>query len=226
MEALVYDVELKEKDKDLGDELGENISTTCKFCEKLVTIPVKTFDSHIAMGQNHFHCSFCLRHRHHHQDSDNVLLMSFKGIIGYYYFFNYRSRERSMWLSEIIDLIDEHQRVGLQNPVFSYDPEQFMWCIDFNRVGNTARKIHIEQVQETVKAILDALNPASIKFIQYPEFLKKFTDAIDLFYTQRQRPADKKILCPTLIGCVFGVPTNTDIEITKKVCPSFFLNPV
>lgn len=215
MEPVLYEVEIKEKEK-TGSELSDDVATNCCFCEKNVHLSIEDFNLYVSLGQDEFHCPFCLRHKHHHRDASNILLMSFKGMIGHYFHHCYHGTKRTMWISEIKELVEAHAETGLLNPVFNYDPDTFMWFVDFNRIGKTYRKIPIENIHETIEAIIGSLKPDKISNFTVKTYVDKFKEAVDIFYKNRQRPTDKRILCPTLSNCIF-YQTNQDFEITKRV---------
>ncbi len=224
MNTFVYDVEVVEAEKVDPNELSERVTTTCHFCEKIVNVPIKSYNAYKKLGHKEFHCAFCLRHSHHYKDNCNILLMSFKGLIGFYYHELYDVNPRKIYLSEIISCIEAHQRIGLQNPVFNYDYDNFMWFIDFNKIGNTKHKLCIEEVLATIQAMITAFNPMKYlnQFnVNFQALKDKFTKAIKLFHQQRQRPISKRILCPTLFD-VISTTTNYDIEKTKIIYPYYF----
>jgi hypothetical protein len=107
-----------------------------------------------------------------------------------------------MYYSEIKEYIDSHVQVGLVNPLFLYDPDTFVWFIDFTRVGRGSGKISIEEIQRTVANLLVCFNlPTHLANVKMYEIANRFREAINLFYQQRTRPEGKRLLVPTLSGC-------------------------
>lgn len=175
-----------------------NVFCKCYFCEKETKI---LKEKTVFSLRDKFYCTFCLRNKHYQKDSKNILITSFRGIIGYYYYaFHYLPKNAYIFISEIWDYIHLHQEIGLKNPIFYYDPDSFLWFIDFNRVGKTNKKIPIEKVLTTINEILLCFNLFElIRDIQPHKLYLKYEEAILKFYHQRQRPEDMKILSPSLI---------------------------
>ena len=186
---------------------GLEVETTrsfckCNFCgkETVMTPGVRRFTEKLS-GQNRFYCTFCLRHKLNHRDARNTLLLTFRGIIGYYYYSLY-SLPKHVWMciSEIKDYINMHVEAGLQNPVFIYDPEAYLWFIDFNRIGNAKTKMPIQDVLATIGEILLAFDlQENVKDIKPHKVYHKYEEAILKFYHQRHRPVGSRVLAPTLV---------------------------
>ena len=69
----------------------------------------------------------------------------------------------------------------------------------FNRVGKSAKKISKGVVIEVVSKIVSAFNiEKNVGCKARGKFYSKYIDAINLFYSHRKRPHNKKILNPTL----------------------------
>ena len=184
-------------------EFPAEFSQKCYFCEKTVRYNNITKDYlKVFNPKNRMYCTMCLRLGMHHRDSSNVLMLSFRGIIGHYYSYLYKN-SNVISLSEIFDYITEHKKVGLTNPVFSYDEEYLNWFVDFNLVGTTKRKMRINAIYNHIINILICFELKNqLPSIQSEAFFKKYKDAIELFYKERKRPEGRKILCPTLRGCL------------------------
>lgn len=106
-----------------------------------------------------------------------------------------------MWVSEIKDLAIKHKEVGLKNPVFYYDEESMSWFINFARIGETRKRINIEEVYKTTISIIDSLKIRNILSKSEEDALKKkYLDAIELFSKKRYRPKNKRILSPRIGG--------------------------
>lgn len=173
----------------------------CNFCgkETIKTAACRKFTERLS-GPNKFYCTFCLRHKLNQRDSRHTLIMSYRGIIGYYYYAFYAmSKNTQMTISEIWDYINLHVCLGNQNPLFLYDPESFLWFIDFTRVGNSQRKMPIKDILGSVGEILMgfALHE-NIKDVKPHKMYLKYEEAILKFYQQRSRPVAMRILSPTL----------------------------
>jgi hypothetical protein len=181
-------------------------------------------------GPDRFYCTFCLRHRFNQRDSRHILILSYRGIIGYYYqAFYAMSKKVNMTISEIWDYVNLHAKVGTQNPLFLYDPESFLWFIDFTRVGSSPRKMPIKDVLGSAAEILMSFAlHENIKDIKPHKMYLKYEEAILKFYRQRSRPANMRILSPTLrltgageySGEVLpktGYPTTTAANDSKRI---------
>lgn len=181
-------------------ELSERIYRTCHFCEKQTEIfSLNKKINQRLTGSNQFFCQFCLRHDHHTKNSRDVLIMSFRSILGYYYQQYYHKR---MWLSEIKDYETSHVQTGLQNPVFSYDPETLLWFVNFAKVGMSKKKIKVEEILKTILNILVCFNlPLEVPELHFCRFFSKYKDAVLSFHTKRYRPEGRKMLIPTFINC-------------------------
>lgn len=187
-------------------ELAENYFRKCYFCGKECDVSInQSYLVDRLSGSRNFHCSFCLRHDFHTKKNKNTLILSFRGIIGHYYLNNYLlNHSNKIWLSEIEDFIDCHSSVGLLNPVFTYDPETFLWFVDFSKVGTEKRKVPLEEVLKTIVNILATFNLGNFfPQIDMPVFYSKYKDAIVSFHKKRYRPESKKILIPTFSSYKF-----------------------
>jgi hypothetical protein len=184
--------------------LGAMMSRKCNFCEKetIAQSEVQRLTEKLCLP-NKFFCNFCLRHNLHMKDNKHVLMMTFRSVFGYFFFEYYQTpKQPTMYLSEIKDYIDLHRDIGMLNPIFNYDPESYVWFIDFRRVGSGKKKIDLEDVQKTVISILASFNLATtIQGIDMNKLYQKYREAVDDFYTKRYRPDGKRLLAPTLKGC-------------------------
>lgn len=191
----VHDVEV-ELTNSMTQELSNVFYRNCLFCNKTVRMSSQNLDVSLKLVRKGYFCAFCVRNNFHHKLRQNVLIFSFRGVIGYYYWDLYRF-ERKFWHSQIKDLIDNHSFVGLQNPVLHYDPSSYLWFADFNRIGNGDKKISITDTTLSIRSILDVFN---LPNNHNQKLWDRFNQAIWLFYTQRKRPKDKRALIPTLSG--------------------------
>jgi hypothetical protein len=189
----------------LNGELSEKIFYKCEFCEKTAELYPYSRRMHEKLSGGSFYCGFCLGNNFNNKNNKNILILSFRAIIGYYYYNNYlttMSAYNKMWLSEINDYIEIHRKVGLQNPVFRYDPESFLWFVDFSKVGRGRKKIGINEVLKTIVNILSCFNLYHImSSIKLHKVYEKFQEAIVKFHSNRYRPEKRKMLIPTLVGC-------------------------
>lgn len=201
----VAQVKLKPLESPSSGELSERVFRKCCFCEKqceVVGEQARLVEK--LSGPEAFYCSFCLRHGFHTKGSRDVLILSFRGIIGQFYQQNYLATHglHKLWISEIEDYIEAHRKAGEINPLFAYDPESLLWFVNFARVGNSKRKLPLAEVLKTVANILfsfDLSNTAP--GVNQAAVFAKFKDAIENFYSKRYRPESRRMLIPTLTGC-------------------------
>lgn len=218
--TFVQEVDIQESEKD-ADGLSEGFAYYCYFCEKMV----KTTSSYNRVCEKlvrskNFYCPFCVRNKFYTKNRWNILQLSFRGIISYIYYKYYRTKNRKIYLSEIKDMIEAHEKVGLYNPLFRYDPDTFIWFVDFSLVGKDKRKIEVEEVEKTVINILTCFNLNEIIMgMMSDKLLDKYTEAIQLFYSNRQRPDGKRLLVPTLSGCGGTAEQNFDYDKCRNFLP-------
>lgn len=201
-EVHVKDVTVTRVEPCEGKQLSDTFYKNCKFCEKLVQINTDNFGSCLKIGGGKFYCPFCLRNNFHHKTGKNVLVYSYRAAIGYYYYKFYIEKQqgfKKMWVSQINDMILNHETTGLTSPVLTYDPSTYLWFADFNKIGNHPRKAPFKEVKAVMKSSLDALLIDKYVGIHMrDEFWGKFSKALDLFYQKRQRPKERRMLIPTL----------------------------
>jgi len=173
----------------------------CNFCgkETEVNASVRRFTDKLS-GPDRFYCCFCLRHRLNQRDARHTLALTFRGIIGYYYHAFYaNSKQVHMTISEMWDYVNLHVQAGSQNPLFIYDPDTFLWFVDFTRVGKSRRKLPIEDILATISEVLLSFNLLdNVKDIKPHKLYLKYEEAVLKFYHQRTRPSGARILSPTL----------------------------
>lgn len=205
----------------------ESLSNTyyqiCNFCDKSIKVTPVNESAIKRLSSKAAYCSFCLRNNYHFRSSQNVLMMSYRGILGFYYYRFYFAEPRTMWVNQLQTMIDKQALVGLQHPAFNYDPTTFLWFIDFNKVGNNSTKATFDSVLNTVKSMFDLLDVdhnCKRYFIQPSNALwEKFSKALMLFYQQRKRPKDRRMLIPTMHGLMPNI--NEDFfEETRYFCKS------
>lgn len=193
-QILKYDVDLK-KLPTTGDELSDNFYRNCTFCEKFMKITPTTFDSCKNIGGN-LYCPFCLRNNHYFKDNHNILIFSFRAISGYYYYRLYKSKK--IWVAQIENQIENHARIGLNSPVLSFDPHTLLWFANFNKIGTDAHKAPFDEVIMIIESMFDVFQVKDYIYPQARNILwDRFSKAIKLFYKQRKRPKERKMLIPT-----------------------------
>ena len=199
MEVLEVKIEVcKETDGDLADSFYQ----ICVFCDKMIKIGKMNAKSCSNLSHK-FYCPFCLRNNFHYRSSKNVLILSFRAIVGHmYYKLYFDANPTEMWISEIHHMIDRHIRIGLQNPTFSYDPFTMLWFVDFNKIG--VNRAPYSEVECTLENILGAFNLNNVLGCGNvnDNVLAKFQSAMKTFYEKRQRPKGRRMLIPTLSGIV------------------------
>lgn len=224
-ELNVKTVELKVVENDFDGELAEVAHYECAYCGKNVKLNTGSAKLHQRLNSNEFYCNFCLRHKLYTKSNRHILMLTFRSIIGYYYYVLYRTTvtNQKMYYSEINDCIASHMETGLQNPVFHYDPQTYIWFIDFSRVGQGKGKIPCVDVLRTISNIIVCFNLSRISNIKIHELYNKYQEAVEKFYTQRNRPYGKKLLVPTLQGCGIFENTNFDMDNTRNFTLSQFI---
>jgi len=187
---------------------GTRINSSCCFCEKqsMFTDKMRSI-SHTMTGK--LYCNFCLRNEFYRvRHSRHTLVMSFRGVIAYYYYSFHMAKSCSMFMSEIESYITQHVRFGTQNPLFRYDPESYLWFVDFSKVGTKNRQVPLNGVLESVVDILASFNLyENVRDCSPAQFFGKYKEAITDFHHHHRRPPNQRILTPTLYGC--GIPQET-----------------
>lgn len=187
--------------EEVGDETQGVPFTRCNFCCKETprTDVVSRYQDRLS-GPGRFYCPFCLRHGFNHRSGRDVMALTFRGIIGYYYYAFYQmSRQVWMYASEIQDYVTAHERAGRNNPLFCYDPDSYLWFVDFRRVGASKRTLPVSEVLKTVGEIILAFDLyENVTDIRVNAVYQKYAEAIMKFYQLRSRPPGAKVLSPTL----------------------------
>ena len=197
----LQEVKLTKIKKPNNKELCDNVYRVCTFCDKVVSVNQGNATTCQQLSGPKFHCPFCLRNNHHHRSCRHILPLSYRGIIGYYYHRFYGSNSPKLYFSQIEDFVKKHEYIGSQNPVFSYDNSVFVWYLDFNKIGNDRRKAPYSEVKKILNLMLDCFELKKV-ISEYAQDVmsKRFEKAVELFYQQRKRPKEKKMLIPTLDG--------------------------
>jgi hypothetical protein len=196
-------------------ELSDDVFRKCCFCEKRCCFGSNQLHLITKLsGPDNFYCSFCLRHGLNNKSNRDVLILSFRSLIGYFYFQNYLQNKK-FWISQIEDYIDSHYQAGSVNPLFLYDPETMLWFINFSKVGNSKKKIPVEEIFKTVLSILTTFNLyETMPNINMASLYVKYKDAIDSFYRKRFRPVDRRMLIPTPVNT--GESNTCNLEKIKN----------
>lgn len=213
----ICQVKLKPLPASPSGELSDRVFRKCCFCDKnceFVGSQSRLLGK--LSGPGNFYCSFCLRHGLHTKGNRDVLILSFRSIIGHFYFQNYVQAHggRKLWITEIEDYIEAHRQAGMANPLFLYDPETMLWYVNFSRVGNSKRKVPVEEVLKTVISILASFNLSETTHgVSMSALYTKYKDAIDGFHRKRFRPDGRRMLIPTFANT--GVVETKPCELDK-----------
>ncbi len=206
--SAISDVDIEDDYEDVaasGDlhDKQTNVYRMCDFCNKETPVYDRTGKLLQRLtGDRGFYCPFCVRHGFYTRGRKDVLVLTFRGLIGYMYSVCYFGREPRIYLSQLQDLVQQHVDVGHLNPLFVYDPDTFCWFVDFAKVGESKRKIPVQEVLRTTNEIISAFNPyLYIRSFNSHFLTKKYTKAIMEWYQHRQRPEGRAILSPTMKGC-------------------------
>jgi hypothetical protein len=183
-------------------ELSDKVLRKCNFCKK----ECECFASQSQIidrlcGPKNFYCSFCLRHGFNNKGNRNVFILSFRSIFSYFYLQNYCSSIliKKIWISEIEDYIESHKIVGLINPLFFYDDETMLWFIDFSKVGNSKKKIPLDEILKTIINILVCFNFRENAIgMNLSDLYLKYKKGVEEFYQKRHIPKDDRMLIPNL----------------------------
>lgn len=204
-----------------SEELSDRIFYECYFCGKREGFYNDSHKILEMLSGEQFYCSFCLRNGFHTKNNKNVLILSFRSIVGYYYnvyYANNVNNKKIIYISEIIDYVKAHEEVGLLNPLFFYDPKTMLWFIDFSRIGRGKKKIRLEEIKKTIANILVCFNLSHhISNFKIGMIYKKYIDSLNKFHSSRYRPDGRRCLIPTLYNCAEYINCgNFDIENTKN----------
>jgi len=205
-------------------ELSDKIYYECMFCGKRVGLYPNQRRLCETLSGHNFYCIFCLRNNFNTNNNRNILILSFRAIVGYYYYTFYLN-SRKMYYSQIEDYINIHIKTGLENPVFYYDNETMLWFIDFSKVGRGNKKIKICEIFKTITNIITCFNlDTNLGNNKSCVLYDKYKEAIEKFYTSRWRPDGKRMLLPTLQGCESSFTKPATFEETRCFTISRFVS--
>ena len=196
-------------------ELSDTICYECQFCNKIVLLDDDTHRMcECITGKHYFFCHFCIRHGF--TNDPYILMLSFRGIIGHYYYNHYLKNR--MYLSQIHDMIEMHKITGLMNPVFSYDSETYMWFVDFSKVGLGKNQLILDDVLSTMEPILECFELDDYLGSNFDpkDIIDQLMEAANKFYTDRYLPPFQKQIIPTIQGIGDPKPTDEEIELAQK----------
>lgn len=194
----------EEKEEDgltSGLDLTQRVFCTCHFCGKESDVRGSAHRHAVKLsGPDKYYCTFCLRHGYNGRNGRNVLVLTYRAVVGYYYYSMYAlSKGVFMYLTQLRELVEEHRAVGETNPLFCYDPETMCWFVDFSLVGDTRRKMPVSSVLDTLQEILLVFNlKECVADISPAKLFEKYREAVVKFHQGRSRPPGQKILAPTL----------------------------
>jgi hypothetical protein len=121
-----------------------------------------------------------------------------------------------MWVSQIESQIERHALLGLDNPALSFDPQTFLWFANFNKIGVDKYKAPFDEVILLMQKMLDVFEVKERISQQARDVLwSRLEKATKLFYQQRKRPKDKKMLIPTLAQIVIPAESDEFYERTR-----------
>lgn len=199
----VNDVQVTKVEPNGDNELSDTFFRVCVFCDKVVRVDGANFKSCVNLSGNKFYCPFCLRNNFHFRSNRNVLIMSFRAILGYYYSRLYEVVPRKMYYNQMETYLDKHVEIGLNSPVLSFDPETLLWFVDFNRIGNDRHKAPFDEVMHAIGEMYDVFDiDKRVNAYAHNDTWDKFEKAITTFYQKRKRPKGRRMLIPTFAGAI------------------------
>lgn len=207
--------------EDLSNGLSNHLICTCSFCGKSSKYPTLSREMCEKLSnKGDFFCHFCLRNNHFARSSRHTLILTFRGIIAWYYHTGYKkplNSNKKLHMSQIEDFIQEHAKAGLIHPAFKYDDESFLWFVDFQKIGASRKQLPVRTVKQTVLSILASFNLWEVvPGVRMHKLAEKYIEAIDTFYAYRTRPSDKRILAPTFANCGFAETKECPFEKTRE----------
>lgn len=221
-EAVAFS-EVSVRDGDDSLFSGTIVSRRCDFCtsEQGISQLQNFYLNKLVTNKKSFYCPFCIRNDYHTRRQNNIMIVTLRGMIGYIYNTSYFGKTPSLYVAQIQDMVNNHVKIGNQNPLFSYDSSTFCWFIDFNKIGKRRKQLPLADNLNTINDMISAFNPYNhIPDFDSAKYTSRFSEAMTDFYQNRYRPPDKKICAPTLAGCACDlkeVSTGTHTKTTKKI---------
>jgi hypothetical protein len=126
IEAIVKVIDKIDKEKEnvnieiikTAGDLSEDaeVCQKCNFCDK-ETSDKNHYQAKLCQPGK-FYCRFCLRHGYNNKDNRHILMLSLRGVLGYFFWqFYYGPSKPYMWLSEIKDYITLHENRTKKPPL-------------------------------------------------------------------------------------------------------------
>lgn len=200
---------------------GTKFYRSCNFCNKITTVtPYYWKLNESLVGEGKFYCCFCARNNFYTKTANNTMVLSLRGLIGYYYYSYYViPKSSSMYNHELKEMIETHYTLGIQNPLFKYDQDTFCWFIDFSKIEK--KKILVDSINATIGGMIAAFNVyENLPGVSVYKYYNKFKDAVNLFHETRERMNGNFVFAPTLIKC--DLPLNSSHKpISEKFLTDF-----
>jgi hypothetical protein len=121
-----------------------------------------------------------------------------------------------MWVSQIESQIEKHALIGLNNPALAFDPQTLLWFANFNKIGVDTYKAPFDEVLLIIQKMFDVFEVKD-RISQYAsdQLWERFDKATKLFYQQRKRPKDRKMLIPTMAKILTPADSDEFYEQTR-----------
>lgn len=202
----------------------------CSYCDKITFLKSNFQYKWSNSLMKPFYCNFCFRNRFYDGEvSKNILALTFKGIIGYYFYSYFVAPKSSaaMYTNELKDMVGAHVIMGMRNPVFNYDYETLSWYIDFSRVSNRTSKqqsfMPVTYILETIVEIVSVFSLyENAKGCSVRKFLKKIYEEVIQFSKKRERT--EKVFTPMLTDCGLTTKYENVGKIRESSIKSFSYN--
>lgn len=197
-----YKVEFFPVLPELTDEISDCFVKNCVFCDKEVEINKQNNNQLAKQIDNElFYCSFCFRNEYHLKN--NYFIFSFKSIILHYYeAFYCKSHNRSVWLSQIQQMIDLHKEVGLSNFAFNYDDDTFTWFVNLSKINKC-------ETDEIYKIIIEMIICFNFWHINIDG---------SIVFNYIKKAIDEALLEKKLIRCIPVVSSKIPLAKVKNFC--------
>lgn len=195
-------------------DIGAKVFYRCNYCGKLAYANPWQRSNCIKLTGDNFYCTFCLRNDFYSTAGQHTYILTFRTLIGYYYYCFYAiPKVCAMPVQDLQDIIQLHFDMGCQHPAWKYDCETFCWFLDFSKIGEN--KIPFKSVLETLVEILAAFRlHEHVKGCSPYKFYLKYKEELEKFMADGTRP-NGRILAPTLLGC--DIPRYIENTATKAL---------